>query len=348
MGGINGLEIYKLKAVTKQYTKLTIIEEMNLSIEDHSILGIIGESGAGKTTLLKILSGLESPTSGNLFYKNNEINEKNLSYLRKEATMLFQTPVFLRGNVFFNLAYGLRIRQYKENVIKNLIYDSLERVRLKGFENRNFTNLSGGEQQRVSLARALVLQPQVLLLDEPTSNLDPENSSIISDIIKEESKIRLIIIATHDYDQIRKLAERVIQLEKGKIVNDAKVESFVTDAQYADNIFTGYSRILEGVTLIDVGEGVNVAAAFNAIGRVVINISPEDIIISKNYVETSARNELKGNIISLEDLGNIIRLKVDVGKQFNVQITKKSLLEMELTVGSEVYLSFKASSVRLI
>lgn len=331
----------------KDYQNNNAIKDINLSIDNNTILGLIGESGAGKTTLLRILAGLELPTSGNLSYKNIRVDNTNSSNLRKEATMLFQTPVFLRGNVFYNVAYGLRIRQFTENEIKKLIYDTLEHVRLHGFENKDVNKLSVGEQQRISLARALVLEPSVLLLDEPTSNLDPENATIITDIIKEESKNRLVIVATHDYDQVRRLAKRVIQLEKGRIVNDADTGNLFADSQFAENIFTGLARNVEGVTLVDIGDGIVIATAFKATGRIIINISPEDIIISKKYIETSARNELKGKITGLEEFSNIIRLKVDVGRLFNVQITKKSLKEMELTIGTEVYLNFKASSVRI-
>lgn len=314
------------------------------------ITGIIGRSGAGKTTLLKILAGLELPTSGELTFRGETIHKKNVARLRRSATMLFQTPLFLRGDVYTNVSYGLTLRGVSREEIDNMVRAALRDVKLGGFERKMARNLSGGEQQRVALARALVLNPQVLLLDEPTSDLDPENLSIVSDIIKEEGGKRCVVIATHDYDQVRKLASRVVYLEEGRIVEEGDVDDILSGSRVAkmENVFTGTSRIVEGISEIDIGGSVKIKAAIKDEGRVTIEISPEDIIISKGWIETSARNEFKGRITSAVELGPIVKLKVDVGKIFTVQITKRSFDELGLNIGSDVYISFKASSIRLV
>jgi molybdopterin-binding protein len=182
------------------------------------------------------------------------------------------------------------------------------------------------------------------------SNLDIANSSIISDIIEEESEGRCIVVATHDYDQIRRLAGRVIYLDGGRIVEEGRTENILSGSRLAqmENVFVGVSSVNEGISTIDVGGGVEIKAAFSREGRVTIQISPEDIILSKQWVETSARNEFKGRITSVDELGPIVRLKIDAGRVFVVQITRRSFAEMGLNFGSDVYLSFKASSVRLI
>lgn len=200
------------------------------------------------------------------------------------------------------------------------------------------------------MARALVLDPQVLLLDEPTSDLDPENLSIVSDIIKEEGGKRCVVIATHDYDQVRKLASRIVYLEEGRVLEEGDVDEILSGSRVAkmENVFTGTSRIVEGISEIDIGGSVKIKAAIKDEGRVTIEISPEDIIISKGWIETSARNEFKGRITSAVELGPIVKLKVDIGKIFTVQITKRSFDELGLNIGSDVYISFKASSIRLV
>ena len=342
------MEIYRLEAAGRRYGAREALSGVTLSVDDGSILGIIGQSGAGKTTLLKMLAGLEPPTSGRLIYRGEAVDSKRAAALRKEATMIFQAALFLRGDVASNVSYGLRLRELPEGEMAARVKDALERVRLPGFEAKNAQKLSGGEQQRVALARALVLDPKALLLDEPTSNLDPANASIISDIIAEEAGKRLVVVATHDYDQVRRLAGRVIQLEGGRLIGEGETGALFADPRFAENIFSGTSRIVEGVAQVEVGGGVTISAAFNREGRVAVRINPEDIILSKQFIETSARNEYRGRIVAVEELGSIIRLKVDAGRVFTVQITRRSLIEMGLNVGSEVYLSFKASSVEAI
>jgi molybdopterin-binding protein len=342
------LEIYRLEAAGRRYGAKGALSDITLSVDDGCVLGIIGQSGAGKTTLLKMFAGLEPPTSGKFLYKGETVDKQGAAKLRKEATMIFQAALFLRGDVASNVGYGLRLRGVPEEEIAAKTRDTLERVRLPGFEAKNAQKLSGGEQQRVAFARALVLDPKVLLLDEPTSNLDPSNASIISDIIEEEAGKRLVVVATHDYGQVRRLAGRVIQLEGGRLIGEGETGVLFADPRFAHNVFSGTSKIVEGVAQVDVGGGVVVSAAFNREGRVAVRISPEDIIISKAFIETSARNEYRGRIVAVEELGSIIRLKVDAGRVFTVQITRRSLVEMGLNVGSEVFLSFKASSVEAI
>jgi molybdopterin-binding protein len=330
-----------------RYGGLSALESVDLAIEGGGVLGVIGTSGAGKTTLLKILAGLETPTSGTMMYNREEVNRENVQKLRREATILFQTPLFLRGDVYMNLAYGLRLRNIPEEDIKKRIEEALDRVRLPGFETRNVSVLSGGEAQRVALARALVIDPKVILLDEPSSNLDPSNASIISDIILTEAERRIVVVATHDYEQVHRLARRVLHLEAGRVVGEGETVEILSGARYADNVFTGDAHMEEGVCLVDIGGGVSIAAAFKASGRVFVRISPEDIIVSKGFIETSARNEFQSRITAIEEAGRIIRLKVDAGRIFTVQITRRSLEEMKLNVGGVVYISFKASSVEM-
>jgi tungstate transport system ATP-binding protein len=342
------LEIYRLEAVGRRYGANQALSNISLTIEEDSILGIIGQSGAGKTTLLKVLAGLEAPSSGKLIYKGEEVDARGARALRRESTMIFQAALFLRGNVASNVAYGLRLRGVPEAEIKSSTEEALERVRLPGFEHRDAQKLSGGEQQRVTLARALVLNPKILLLDEPTSNLDPANASIISDIIIEEAEKRLIVVATHDYGQVKRLANRVIQLEGGKLIGEGETGELFSDPRFAENVFSGVSIMVQGVAQVDVGGGVVIHATFNKSGRVIVQISPENIILSKQFIETSARNEYRGRIVAIEELGSVIRLRIDAGRAFTVQITKRSLVEMGLNVGSEIYMSFKASSVEAL
>lgn len=337
---------YRLESIEKRYAEEKVLNGINLDVGDE-LLGIIGHSGVGKTTLLKILAGLEAPTSGTLSYNDTLINPINVAQLRKSATMIFQNPVFLRGDVFTNIAYGLRLRKTPEPVIEEKVDSILETVRLSGLANRDTRELSGGEQQRVALARALVVDPEVLLLDEPTSNLDPGNVSIINDILREESKYRVIVIATHDLAQVSKITKRVLYLERGVISEEGAPSGLDALTRFTENIFTGISQHVDGVSTVNTGS-VNIRFTEPTTGRVSLHVRPQDIILSNDWIETSARNQFRGPIVGVEDKNGVVMISVDVGEVFRVQITRKSFNEMGLLLGKPVNISFKASSVILI
>jgi tungstate transport system ATP-binding protein len=337
---------YTLIGITKTFDSVKALKGINLDIGDE-LLGIIGHSGVGKTTLLKILAGLETPTSGTIRYNGTKIDSSNFQLLRKQATMIFQSPLFLRGDVYTNIAYGLRLRKTPEPMIIEHVENALEAVRLSGFGTRVAKKLSGGEQQRVALARALVLDPKVLLLDEPTSNLDPANTSIISDILREQSKNRVIVIATHDLLQVSRLAARVLFLKDGVISEESAPERMEAITRFTSNLFTGISEHREGVSTINV-ESIRLRFTEPTEGRVTIHIRPQDIILSKDWIETSARNQFRGPIVGVEEKNGVVMVSIDVGIVFRAQITRKSFDEMGLSLGRVVNISFKASSVILL
>jgi molybdopterin-binding protein len=261
--------------------------------------------------------------------------------------MIFQSPLFLRGDVYTNVAYGLRLRKISETIIKEQVDKALEAVRLIGFAARDSKTLSGGEQQRVALARALVLDPKLLLLDEPTSNLDPANASIINDVLREQSRKRVLIIATHDLPQVSQLATRILFLKDGVINEEGVPGRMEAITQFTENIFTGVSKHGEGVSTINIGN-INLQFSEPIEGRATVHVRPKDIILSKNWIETSARNQFRGLIVGIEEKNGIVMVRIDVGIVFRVQITRKSFDEMGLSLGRKVNISFKASSVILL
>jgi molybdopterin-binding protein len=228
---------------------------------------------------------------------------------------------------------------------------------LEGFENRKAKKLSGGEQQRVSLARALVLDRELLLLDEPTVNLDPKNVSIIEEIIQRvnREKKTTIVLATHNMYQAESVSQYVAIIDNGTVKQIGHKQTIFGESNKnlisfarLENVFSGFSSIKEGISMIQVNKNLQIEASFYQSGDVTVHVRPEDIIISIKPLISSARNVFKGTIIGITDLKHTVRLIVDAGKKFIIQITKKSLTEMNLNLGSEVYLTFKASSVRLI
>ncbi len=322
------------------------------------ITTLLGPSGSGKTTLLRIIGGLDNPTKGTIGYEGKTITDSERNLLRQKATLVFQRSVFFDTTVYKNIAYGLKLGDYSKEEISDKVGEVLELVRLEGFEKRRAKKLSGGEQQRVSLARALALNREILLLDEPTVNIDPKNVSIIEETILRvnREKNRTIVLATHNMFQAEALSERIALLLEGTVrqvgTNQeifGKFNKALASFSRLENIFSGISKISkEGTSIIVVDRNLRIEASFGVSGNITVYVSPEDILVSTKPLNSSARNIFKGNIVGITDLGSVVRLTVDAGKRFLVQITKKSLIEMNLNVNSKVFLTFKASAVHLV
>jgi len=337
---------------------LNALQKVNLTIEQGKITTLLGPSGSGKTTLLRIVAGLDSPTQGTILYENRTIMDNELDILRQNATMVFQKSVFFDTTVYNNVAYGLKLEDLSKEEISNKVEEALALVGLEGFEKRRAKKLSGGEQQRVSLARALVLDRKLLLLDEPTVNVDPKNVSIIEEtiLLVNREKKTTIVLATHNMFQAEALSQNVALILEGTVKQTGtkqeilgKSNKYLTSFARLENVFSGVSEISEdGTSIIHVTKNLSIEAAFNKPGKISVHVRPEDILVSTNPLQSSARNVFKGRIVGIADVGSIVRLTVDAGKKFSIQITKKSLTEMNLNVDSEVYLTFKASAVRLI
>jgi tungstate transport system ATP-binding protein len=350
--------LIKLRNITKQYGETTALDNVNLNVSKGEILSLLGPNGAGKTTLLRIMAGIENPTSGKMFYKGAEVNQKNIDKLRLNATMVFQRTVLFNTSVYKNVAYGLKLRGISKQETKQKVKEALKTVKLEGYERRPARKLSGGEQQRVALARAFVLDRELLLLDEPTGNIDPKNASIIEEALAwvNKQKGATIVIATHNMFQAESLAERAALLLDGKIREIGTVQNIFRApskhlAKFArlENSFSGVAKPTpEGTSLIDLGGGVQIEAAFQKSGKVTVYVRPEDIIISRKPLISSARNVFEGKIVEMVDLGPLMRLKVEAGKAFVAQVTKRSFKEMQLNIGSKVFLVFKASAVQAV
>jgi tungstate transport system ATP-binding protein len=349
--------VAELKNVTKTYGDNTVLDDVTLQVQEGEILALLGPNGSGKTTILKILAFIESPTNGEVKFLGEAVNFKKVEQTRLQSTLVFQKTVLFGTSVYNNIAYGLKVRKTPKNVIDAEVKNALRLVRLEGFEKRPARKLSGGEQQRVAIARALVLKTDLLLLDEPTANLDPKNAGIVEEVIAEvNSKMKTtIIIATHNMFQAKTFPKRVALINEGKITeigSPAEVFGKLSKnlARFAavDNTFAGTATATsEGTTMVDIGNGVRVEVTAQRQGEASIFVNPQDIILSKCAIESSARNVFMGRITEITDLGSLVTLKVDVGKLFTVQITKRSFLEMGLNLNAEVCIAFKASSVQV-
>lgn len=222
-------ELFRIENLSKSFGNKKVLQNITLKIFRGEIFAFMGPSGVGKTTMLRILNLLEMPTSGKLIFNgiDNAILLKN--NVMRRMSMLFQRPAIFNTSVFNNVAYGLMIRRLGKKTIEKRVVDALALVGLAGCEKQKALTLSGGEAQRMAFARAIVFKPDVLLLDEPTANLDPANVAKIEDIIiKIRSELgTTIIMASHNIYQVRRIADRVGILLNGELIEvNTKMQIF--------------------------------------------------------------------------------------------------------------------------
>lgn len=219
---------YRLNDVHMVYDNRTVLNVGELCVVAGDFFAIVGPSGAGKSTLLRILGLLESPTRGEIEITiGGRLRYSDAITLReqRQVAMVFQRPFLMSRSVWYNVAYGLKIRGRND---RQLIGDILERVSMSHLADAHAHTLSGGEMQRVAIARALVLEPEILLLDEPTANLDPFNVRIIEQLISEQHQQRktTIVMVTHNIFQAQRLATQVGFVLDGTLVEVAPSQQF--------------------------------------------------------------------------------------------------------------------------
>ena len=236
------LRVHELK---KAYSGKPVLDIPELTIQKGSVTAIIGTNGAGKSTLLHIIDGILKPDCGKVSYDGAEHSASVTYSIRTARTKahIFQKPVMFNSNVFSNIAYGLKVRGTKKAEIKRKVAGIADLLDLTELLGQNAVTLSGGETSRTALARALVLEPQLLLMDEPTANLDPKNVKLIESTITKISRGSgtTILMVTHNMHQAQRLADTVVLLIDGEIAAQGNVAEFFENpgSEKAENFITG-------------------------------------------------------------------------------------------------------------
>lgn len=340
-----------------------LLDIPRLSIERGETLSLIGPNGAGKTTLLQTLSFLSAPFEGEIRFRGLRVG-RDLPVLeyRRRLAVVFQDPLLFNTTVFDNVAYGLKIRRVKKGEIRARVEEELERFGIAHLSQRSARSLSGGEAQRTNLARAFVLRPELLLLDEPFASLDPPTrEALLLDLERILSQTKTTtLFATHDRQEAWRLSDRVAVMRGGRIEQIGSPEEVMNHpATEFVAAFVGVETLLSG-RVIRKGEGTFVASIFDeeieAVGeirlgeRVVLRIRPEDVTLSLPPLKgnTSARNLFTGKILKIVPLGPYQKVHLDCGFPLVAYITHPSVKTLSLTEGKEVAVSFKATAVSVI
>lgn len=220
--------LIEFREVTKEYEEgLTALDNVSFTIDNGEFVFVVGESGAGKTTLVRMLIREEFPTSGQVLFEDMEVHSlegEEVSKLRRRIGVVFQDYKILKSrNVFENVAVALDVVDTPDDVIRSVVPNVLSLVNLSHKTHSMPDTLSGGEKQRVSIARALAHEPDVLVADEPTGMIDPKSAAEIMDILEKINSLgTTVIMATHNKEIVNNMKKRVIKLERGKVVSDKK------------------------------------------------------------------------------------------------------------------------------
>ena len=346
----------------QRYGERDVLKNVSLRVERGEVLALIGPTGAGKTTLLRLINLLDMPASGRIYFDGVDTTESagERLDLRRRMGFIFQKPVVFNMSVYDNIACGLRWRGVEKDNIRQKVGSILDMVGLSAYRDRNARTLSGGEAQRVAIARALVTEPEVLLLDEPTANLDPISTSRIEGLMTNiiQQRKTTIVMATHDMSQGQRLADRIGVLVNGEILQAGSARdifTYPTNREVAE--FVGVENIMDGVVVsnedkvvtIDVRGRLIEAISDYAVGEEVSAcLRPEDIILALSKISSSARNSFLAKITRAVTVGPLTHVEVDCGFPLIALVTRRSAEELGLEKGKQVYATFKATSVHVL
>ncbi|MEA3346058.1 MAG: tungstate ABC transporter ATP-binding protein WtpC [Chloroflexota bacterium] len=361
MGEIGGVEIRGLEVDLEGFH----LCDVDLDIADGEYFVILGPTGAGKTVLLETVVGLHLPRRGRIVLAGRDVT--HIPPERRGIGFVYQDyALFPHLDVAGNIAFGLKLRGMDRSDIEERAAAISRLLGIEHLLHRRPRTLSGGEQQRVALARALVIEPELLLLDEPLSALDLETREGLQ---RELGRIHrelgtTTLHVTHDFEEAVALGDRIAVLKEervggwrreGRIVQVGVPEEifrhpangFVARFVGVRNIFRGEAHPTEGGYKLISLEGIEMAAVAELEGPLHASVRPEDILLSKEPLRSSARNVFQGRIVDISDRGVIAYITVRVPPDFVCLITRRSLEEMRLKEGLEVHIAFKASAVHV-
>jgi tungstate transport system ATP-binding protein len=327
----------RISGLTKVYGPRTVLDIDERTFERGKIYGLVGPNGSGKSTLLAVLAHLTPPTTGSVFLAGVDTALLPPQETRRRVTLVHQEPVMFHMSVRKNVAMGMVYRDVPKQEREKRVAEALRAVGMDAFARSNARNLSGGETKRVAVARALAISPDILLLDEPTANVDGTNAGRIERIIRRinETAGMTIIFSTHNLNQAYRLSHEVVTLMYGKTQGTSLV-----------NIFSGIVQKEDGEPVFNTGRALIKVPSFDGKTRQ-ISVDPNDIIISKEPVSSSARNRFSGQIIEMMKDGDRVMVTVRTDEDFRITVTERSVREMGLFIGEMVSIAFKASSITM-
>lgn len=331
------------------------LRDITLRIEEGEYFIIVGPTGAGKTILLETIAGIYSPDTGSIEIAGEDISR--IDPKERGVAMVYQDyMLFPHLTVEENIGFGLKQRKTDPQSIREEVTKAAEMLHIEHLLDRYPGTLSGGEQQRAAIARAIITRPRLLLLDEPLSALDASTRERLRSELQtlhRELKTTILHI-THHFEDIYSLADRVAIMENGRVVQTGTPEEifqhpasgFVAAFTGMENIFPGQSLSVEGEMQIDLGPGT-IRADTGIEGDVYVGIRPEDVVLSRETVSGGAVNTFTGTITEIRQNGMFSRVMVDTGIRFICALTPQYILRMGLAEGDTVSLTLPESAIHI-
>ena len=328
------------------------------AVAEGETLALLGPNGAGKSTLLLALARL-LPAAGELRFRGARITDDHA--YRRRVAVVFQRPLLLDRTVIDNAALGLELRGVGRQERERRGAAALARLGIAPLARRRARSLSGGEAQRVSIARALAIHPELLFLDEPFAGLDaPARESATADLaraVREEGVTTVLV--THDRDEALSLADRVgvllagrlRQLDRPDVVFATPADAEVADFVGVENILPArVIRVADDLTELRIAEALVEATSLPPPGEAfpLLCLAPDDVVLSRGEIASSARNHFPGRVVRVEPIGRRTRVVLDCGFPLVAHVTRRSALELGLRVGEDVVASFKATVPHLL
>mgnify|MGYP004004342683 CR=1 FL=1 len=334
------MSLYRLKNISQVAGNNKILDIEDLEILKGKIYALLGPNGAGKTTLLNLLGFLEKPTTGNITFMGNPVKftEKYLQQLRRNVVMVNQRPILFTTSVYKNMEFGLKIRQIRPIKRRQIIEENLALVGLSHLIDAPAHKLSGGETQRIVLARALALSPKIILCDEPTSSVDLERQQTIIRLLKEINVKQhiTVILTSHNQPEVNMLAHHSFFVDRGKI----------STAGY-ENLFSAVilSKSGEKTCVIDDRITIDIKAAKTGPCRVTLN--PDEISIAT--ASGSKKNKIVGTVLQVMiQESDRIQLLINCGIHLIIKIPVEQYQRIKPMVGEKICLFINPQAVHIL
>jgi len=339
-----------------QSRSVPLLDVEQVEIRGGEILAILGPNGAGKSTLLRVLALLQDPDAGSIEFLGRSGREAEI-LMRRQSAFVFQRPHLWAGSVRSNIELGLRLRSRASDSTRRKAEEAAAQLGIRGLLDRDARSLSGGEAQRVAVARAMALDPDILFLDEPASNLDAmARSALIEDLERvARDGGHATVLATHDRAHAFSLADRVLVLRNGRVVQagcpedlfENPVDPFIAAVTGAELSFRAeVTSAQDGILAVRIGETELTAAGSAKPGeRVRVVYRPEDLFLSRSELQGSPRNRFQARVTEIRSAGSLLRVRLDGAGHWVAVITRAAADELSLEVGTLIWVQVKATAL---
>jgi len=349
----------ELNDINKKFAEFSL-KNINISVDSKDYYVLLGSSGSGKSVLLEIIAGLVKQDSGIIKLNGNDISHSPIQ--KRNIALVFQDyAIFPHLNVFENIAFPLRQKKMYQNEIINIVESISKELEIEKILHRKTSGLSGGEKQRVSLARALAMKPQVLLLDEPLAAIDAQLKNGLRMLLRKlNNKGQSIIHVTHDYEEALLLASKVAVINKGVIEQTGEPREVFSNPKsefianligirnfYKAKLIERHDKHNTGKLLLNYALPVFINSE-NEVNEGVAIIRSTDVVLSLEKNISSALNCFNGKIIDILTTKYGFDIVIDIGIPIHSAITEESYINLNIAFGKNIFVSFKASSIKFI